>query len=108
VKNNINKEIKEIGKIINQVHILDVIKREIYASGNKKIHSSIIGGEYVNSPNYDFVIDHDGDENFNIQLKRRLRKALSNIEISNLNNIVNRVMLGIRFSNRRGQKNNKV
>lgn len=105
IDNEIKEEIREIGGIISQVHLLDTVRREVNASISSNTRALVLGGEYADNPNYDVVIKHNGDEKLNNKLTRRLRKALSDVEVSKLDSVVNRVMLGVRFSSRRGQKN---
>lgn len=101
---NITKEIEKIGKIINEVNFLDIIKSEVNAAMEKNIQARVIGAEYTNNPNYDVIIKHNGNEKINNKITRRLKKAIKNIEIKDLDSLVNNVVLGVRLKkNRKSQ-----
>lgn len=100
---DITKELVEINRILESTTLFDIIRKEVYDL-LKNYNVIVIGGEYYGKPKYDVVIKHDGNNECNIKLTRRLRGLLKdNIEIKQIGNIVENI-LGIRFA-RRGRFN---
>jgi len=99
--NEIAREIAEIRRILSSARLIDVVRKEVRRAmcGQRAM---VLGGEVSDNPNYDVIIMHDSGKQGNGLITRRLKKAVDDIEITELNSMVKSV-LGIRYA-RRGRK----
>jgi len=93
--NSISKELANISQIIDSARLLELVRKEVGTAMQGK-QAMVIGGELSDKPNYDVVVIHHSGKDGNGVITRRLRDAVEDIEITNLDNMVDN-MLGIRY-----------
>lgn len=95
----IEKELQRIGRLLESYGLVDAIRKEVRRAAKHGENTRIVDGSHTDHPNYDVVIEHNGDKRFDKVLKRRIRKALKDVEIKEFDSVVDRLTLGIRKKN---------
>ena len=87
-------ELSEIRRILDSSHLIEAVKKEVRNIRKKGVR--VIGGEFANSPEYDVVVMHDGGEDTNGEIGRRLRSSIQNIIVNDQVDRIANNIIGIR------------